>query len=336
MDHIKDHYDKYLLAAAGLALTVWALYLAGSSSSLRERFTPPPHVQNGAAFAPDAQIAQFHADFENMKKHQLWEESPGSLFVSREYILQDGRLIDIMQGDVEIFPGIPNQWLKEHNLDYTDKKLLERDPDNDGYTILEEFLAGTNPNDPASHPAPWTKLRLVAIKPEQLRITFQTVSDDSGDEVREVQINTINPGDSSNRRGVTKFYKIGEAIKIVERQPSGATVETPTPFKFVRAQMRGTRNEPEIFLQNTADGKEILLEREKVVESPYPQATIQDTRTGQEFVIRVGDDFPLEGVGTYKLIDATEEKAQIRDLQTEETHAIPRGASTTTPLPHLE
>lgn len=334
MDHIKAHYDKYLLALAGLLLLGWAILLMSNSSALPEQFAPPQEMKAGAAFVPEKLIAQFKSDLESMNRHQTWEDAPGSLFVCREYILQDGRLVDIMQGDAEIFSGIPNQWLKDNRLDYTDKKLLERDPDNDGYTNLEEFLAGTNPNDPSSHPAPWTKLRIVGIKPQNLNITFQTVTDYNGDEVREVQINTITPGESSDRRGVTKFYKIGDVIKISERQPSGVMVETPTPFKFVRAQRQEATGDQEIFLQNTADGKEIRLEKEKVTQSPYPRVTLKDTRNSQEQVVRVGDDFTLENAGTYKLIDATAEKAHIKDLKTEEIHAIQRETSPAAPLPH--
>lgn len=335
MDHIKTHFDKYLLALAGLILAAWAIHLVGESSALPEQFTPPKEMQSGAAFVPEKKIAQFKADLENMNRHQIWEDASGSLFVSREYILQDGRLVDIMQGDEEIFPGIPNQWLKDNRLDYTDKKLLERDPDDDGYTNLEEFRAGTDPNDSNSHPAPWTKLRVVAVKKQNLNITFQTVTDESGGEVREVQINTITPEDSSDRRGVTKFYKIGDVIKISERQPSGVTVETPTPFKFVRAENKqDAYSEPDIILQNIADGKEIRLEKEKVTPSPYPRVTLKDTRNGQEQVVRVGDDFTIADSGTYKLIDATEEKAQIKNLKTEEVHVIQRETSTAAPQPH--
>ena len=324
MDQLKAHYEKFLLIAGGVLLAGAALYLAGEHGSLAERFTTPDIVRRGAAFEHDKRIAQLKADRAMMDKQQAWDEAPGSLFVSREYIQQDGRLIDIMQGDAEIFPGIPNKWLKQHNLDYSDRKLPERDPDGDGYTNLEEFLAQTNPKDPASHPAAWTKVRLAAIKQEQLRIKFQTVTDSEGDDIKEVQINTISPGDTSARKGVTKFYKIGESIKISERGASGGTVETETPFKFVRAQMRGANGEPEIVLQNTADGREIRLEREKVKDSPYALVTLKDTRTGQEFQLRSGDDFELPEAGRYKLIDVTEEKAQIKDLRTEEICAIPR------------
>ncbi len=333
MEQLKAHYEKLLLAAAGIVLAVAAVYMAGDSGSLGERFTRPNIVRTGAAFEADKKIEQFKADRVSMDKHQAWDEASGSLFVSREYVQQDGRLIDIMQGDAEIFPGIPNKWLKQHNLDYSDRSLPERDPDADGYTNLEEFRAQTNPRDPASHPAAWTKLRLIGIKQEQLRIKFQTVTDSEGDTIKEVQINTISPGDTSSRKGVTKFYKIGDSIKISERDASGATVETETPFKLVRAQMRGPNGDPEIILQNTADGREIRLEREKVKDSPYSLVTLKDARTGQEFQLRGGDEFELPEAGRYKLIDVTEEKAQIRDLRTEEICTVPREAVVVTPAP---
>ena len=333
MDQLKAHYDKLLLAAAGLFLAGTALYLVGQAGALGELFPPPLVKSGGAPFEPDKKIAQFDEDRALMDRRQVWDDAKGSLFVSREYVEQDGRLIDIMQGDAEIFPGIPNKWIKQYNLDYMDRKLPERDPDSDGFSNLEEFRAQTNPRDPASHPAAWTKLRLVAIKPEQLRIKFQTVTDSEGDEIKEVQINTIGSNDASARRGVTKFYKIGDMIRISERDASGATVETETPFKLIRAQMRGPNGDPEIVVQNTADGKEIRLEREKVKDSPYSLVTLRDVRNGQEFQLRSGDDFELPEAGRYKLIDVTEEKAQIRDLRTEELCAVPREVPSPEPPP---
>ncbi len=45
------------------------------------------------------------------------------------------------------------------------KNAKELDPDGDHFTNLEEFLAGTDPTDPKSIPAYFTKLRLVKFDP---------------------------------------------------------------------------------------------------------------------------------------------------------------------------
>lgn len=42
--------------------------------------------------------------------------------------------------------GIPDDWKKQHGLDPKDPELHRKDADSDGYTTLEEFLNGTDPN----------------------------------------------------------------------------------------------------------------------------------------------------------------------------------------------
>ncbi|RLF78082.1 hypothetical protein DRN38_07640, partial [Thermococci archaeon] len=43
--------------------------------------------------------------------------------------------------------GMPDKWEIDYNLDPTDPNDASSDPDNDGYTNLEEYLNGTNPRD---------------------------------------------------------------------------------------------------------------------------------------------------------------------------------------------
>ena len=43
-------------------------------------------------------------------------------------------------------------WWKKYNLDPNDAAQLVADPDGDGYSNREEFLADTNPRDPNSLP----------------------------------------------------------------------------------------------------------------------------------------------------------------------------------------
>ena len=48
--------------------------------------------------------------------------------------------------------GIPDWWKLIHGLSITDPTVPEGDADRDGYSNFEEFLAGTDPQDPNSKP----------------------------------------------------------------------------------------------------------------------------------------------------------------------------------------
>jgi T5SS/PEP-CTERM-associated repeat protein len=48
--------------------------------------------------------------------------------------------------------GIPNGWKQQYGLDPFDPNLGSQDPDHDGFSNLQEYLAGTNPTDPTSSP----------------------------------------------------------------------------------------------------------------------------------------------------------------------------------------
>jgi hypothetical protein len=55
---------------------------------------------------------------------------------------------------------MPDVWEKKYGLNIN-MDDASQDPDQDGFTNLEEYRAGTNPNDPDSAPAPVTKLRVL-------------------------------------------------------------------------------------------------------------------------------------------------------------------------------
>lgn len=339
MDQIKAHYDRFLLIAAGLAVVVVAAFLAMQASSLQETFVPPPVVADGDKFAPDDNIRKLQSDHAEVGQAKGWQDNKSSLFVSRIYLLGDGKLVDILEGDTELFPGIPNKWILEHNLDYASRNLPEEDADSDGFTNLEEFRAQTNPRDPKSTPPLWTKLRVTASKIDKLRTKFTDLPDGN---LTRVSINTISSDNPRALSGSTKFYRPGDLISLAEIGPDGLEVAKPTRLKFERAEMRKEFNRttnveeevPVIILRNTADGMEIELRRGEVKDSPYSLATLRDNRTGQEWELRTGDDFEIPGAGgKYKLIDVTEEKAEIKELGTGASHSIPR---VTTPSTQIE
>jgi hypothetical protein len=329
MDQIKSYYDRYLLILAGLVLAGVALIMAMNAGGLAETFMPPAARTGGAAFAEDADIALLRADRDQMQKRQSWDQSDASLFVSRVYLLRDGQLVDILESGTELFPGIANSWILEYDLEYTDPSLPDRDPDEDGFNNREEFMAKTNPRDAASRPALWTKLRLISSKIDKLRVKFMSLPTGS---LKEVSINTISAENPTQLSGSTRFYRENDPIVLAERGPDGKQLDQPTPLKFERAEMRKQFNPttnveeevPLAFLLNTADGKEIELQRGEVKDSPYSLATLQDTREGgQTYELRSGESFQLGESDSYKLVDVQPEKATIENLQTGEQHEIP-------------
>jgi hypothetical protein len=335
MDLFKAHYDRFLLGLAGLLLVGIALWTALASGGLPERFTPTAVRTGGAPFAEDAAVTQLRADHSKTEAPARWGEGRGSLFVSRVYLLRGDQLVDILESDVELFPGISNAWILEHNLDYTDPGLPDADSDGDGFTNLEEFMAKTDPRDPKSKPAVWTKLRLTDSKIDKLRVKFMSLPTGS---LREVSINTISSENPQELSGSTRFYRDVDGqnqIVLVETAPDGKEVDQPTPLLFERAEMRREFNPstnveeeiPFIYLRNTADNKEIELRRGEVKDSPYSLATLIDTRPGgQTMQLRSGETFTLDGTETYKLVDVTEEKAIIQHLESGEQHEVPTGS----------
>ncbi len=337
MDKIKAHYDRYLLILAGIVLALVSVFVALGAGGLGEQFAAPAAKESGAPFAAEPAIEQLRADSAVMEEQQTWQASDGSLFVSRVYLLRDGALVDILESGMELFPGIPNSWILEHNLVYTSTTLPDNDPDGDGFTNREEYEGKTNPNDAASKPALWTKLRLIGSKIDKLRVKFMSLPTGSTDEV---SINTISEENPTQLSGSTRFYRANDPIVLAGRGPDGKELDQPTPLKFERAEMRKQFNPmtnveeevPVAFLRNTADGMEIELQRGEVKDSPYSLATLTDTRSGgQTYELRSGETFQLGDSDTYKLVDVTEEKAIIESLRSGERHDIPFQAAAPAP-----
>ena len=331
MDFLKTNYDRVLLIVAGFMLVGITAYMAMGMSGIRAEFPLPSVASKGAPFEADVELARLASEAPRLREPEKsgWGEADQALFVSRVYLLREGQLVDILESDTELVPGISNAWILKYKLDYTDSNLGQTDPDSDAFTNSEEFRAGTDPTDPKSKPAPWTKLRLASSKIEKLRTKFESLP--RGD-LDVVQINTVSAEDPSALTGVSKFYKRNDPILLSETV-NGRQVESATPLSFKGARMVRRFNEktnsdqeiPTITLLSSVDGIEIELVQGEVKDSPYSLATLQDTRTGgQSYTLRSGQEFELEPGQGYKLIDVSEEAATIKDLASGEQLSIPR------------
>jgi hypothetical protein len=324
MDLLKKSYDRILLLAVGFFLLFVSLYALTSWQNLEEEHTLPSVRFDGARFEPNQEVLllQSEADKITSPAGTIWDtDSQASLFVSRVYLLRKGDLVDIFDSDTELYPGIPNSWILEHKLDFTDSRLGDSDSDNDGFTNLEEFRTGTNPSDATSKPPVWTKLRMKSFEKIPFRIKFmgapavnttELASQASpGDSVpfpegTEFSINTI---DFSSP---TQFKKVGDIIdgtglKIISARAKSVTLENGLEV-----------DQSELTVVDQSTGDEIILVNQREVDSPYSFALLDYPITGQEIRVERGRTFVLPGVGeTYKLIDVNDAGAIITPIGSE-------------------
>jgi hypothetical protein len=135
MDWLKKNYDLALLGLASLAVAASAALFALGGPGDSDQPTLPPMPQRPDAQAPASPVetvrqatALLESAPTTAPKNQSEAELRGSPFVSRPYLLKEGKLIDPMEGKEPLYPPVPNQWLIDHKLDYTDMNILERDP----------------------------------------------------------------------------------------------------------------------------------------------------------------------------------------------------------------
>jgi hypothetical protein len=160
MNFLTRSYHWIILGVATLAALITAALLIPRLLALHDTFTSIAAVTKSTkapALQPSPNALQA---LDNLQKPIFWKRriDGASPWISRPYILKNGMLIDPMEGTEPLYPPVPNKWLIDHKLDYTDLNILDRDPTHKGFTIKEEFLAGTDPNDPNQFPPLYSKL----------------------------------------------------------------------------------------------------------------------------------------------------------------------------------
>ena len=310
MDFIKKYYEVVLLSVAALIVLAVAGWVVSRTSNFEaafaERNSPKPRDNKIDALP----VEPIQNAISMIEKNHAWRTAEGSTFASRVYILKDGNLFDPIEGDTPLHPPVENSWLLKFGLDYTQGDILDSDPDNDGFTVLEEYKAQTDPTDDASVPPYWTKLRMANSRREPFKVKFSG-SPDGGETF------TINFIDNPSEP--TRFLTMGDEVRIAG-----------VPYKLAKftpkAVMRDDieRDESELLIENKASGSQIVLVTDKIVDSPTSFATFRNLISGKEFEIKKGEKFEIEqepGV-QYQLTEVTDATATIRNTKTGEQFQI--------------
>jgi len=159
MSWISKNYEKAavgaaVVAAAGLAYFGWSK-VDGVSNDFNQN--PKGTGGNGIAVQGAEAIPR---TLSSLTQKRVWTQGMDGdravdLFVGIPLFVKKSaptEAIDPIKGD-PIHPPVPNTWWLENHIDPGFGDALQKDPDNDGFSNLEEFNAKTNPNDEKSHPS---------------------------------------------------------------------------------------------------------------------------------------------------------------------------------------
>ncbi|MEI6073261.1 MAG: Amuc_1099 family pilus-like system protein [Verrucomicrobiae bacterium] len=301
MDWIKTNYERALLGLSTLVLVACAGWLAFQALSFPDTFSGRNSSKkpDNKISPPDSKVVDSASAL--AAAPGSWSPHEGSLLVSRPYVVKEGKLFDPVEGGEDLHPPIKNAWLMKYNLDYSAPDIKDQDPDNDRFSNLDEFQAGTDPTNPGSVPPYYTKLRLTKFDPVPFRLKF---SGDSGDGETFI----INASDAKSR---TQFLKLGDVI-------------AGTPYKVLGYEKKSeNRKDMEVDIsvltvENSETGQKIPLIFNKEANDPTSYGEFLYLYDNSKIRVKKDDEFTLtpETARKYKLIDISSQEATIQDLST--------------------
>jgi hypothetical protein len=200
-------------------------------------------------------------------------------------------------------------WFKKHNLDLNDPGMLEADPDSDGSSNRDEFLADTNPHDGDSRPGLHKAMRLAEYRDVKLPFILQAVEGDKARIARvggaEGDVETVRAGQSL--RGLS--YKVDRVISRRDFDKNGQPID--------RSQ---------VLLSDASTQEKVTLVKDMPAHSTASYAVISSAEGGQALKVRQGETFtwPAEGGAEYKVIDLRSEQVVVQEVATRKMWTIPR------------
>ena len=310
MDWIKTKYDRAILLVATILLLASAamLYLnTQKASDLFASYFAPVSKNNSIKPLNVDPINEARDAIANPAK---WKRSDKTLFVGSQYILRkDGVTFEKFDaGMSEVHAGIPNKWFIDNGLDLLAPDAPDQDPDGDRFNNRDEFAAGTNPNDAASHPLFTSKLRLAKYIQIPFRLIFKVRDGDV------MQINTV------DLRQPSQFLKVGDRI-------AGTNFEITKLEKKDGVDSLGTKIDvSEATIRNVDTKSEIILVLGVIANSPDTYALFKYLYDGSEFKVKRDGEFQLkpDDKTTYKLIDINNNEAVITNTATSAKITIPK------------
>jgi hypothetical protein len=192
------------------------------------------------------------------------------------------------------------------------------DMDDDGFTNLEEYKAGTKMDDASSHPPYAEKLYFVQADQTLLPLRLEKISREGKTPADWVLQFTVN----ENGRRVTRFARLGETVadfKLIGIASSIVRISHPTiKNSFLEKDMsaltiqRGA-DEPVVIKPGMAAYEHGVKVRLAIIRNPLEWSKYQfiDTRVGDDFAVSVG----MGARETYTVLAAGGGEAKVQIIE---------------------
>lgn len=177
MQKRESKYERIILALVALAAVAvagWFIYLRlGFADTLK---TPVVPLRNESVAPPLAQVDD--AIKRAIETPKPWvapmiSGKPVPLNKSVLLAIRGDEIIDLFTETNPFRAPMTNAFLRENNLDWQYPNVGDLDPDDDGYSNLEEFNKNTKPKDAQSHPPLTDKLFMAQRLSKDYRIVLR-------------------------------------------------------------------------------------------------------------------------------------------------------------------
>ena len=320
---LQKNYHWLLLGFAVILSLATAAFLITQSLGLHDSFTGLSSATKSTKSPAPEPSANSTEARSILRKPFSWKarEDGASPLVSRPYLLKEGKLTDPLdKNEPPLYPPVPNQWLIDHQLDYTDVNILDRDPKHKGFTVKEEFEAGTDPNDPNQFPSLCYKLRYSDSDINRNTYTLEFIDVDETDGKKEFELRPLrplpNPAKGNRPDLSSRAVALGDTVP-------GAPFLKVTGYQDKKKSINDTDYDvSELTLENTLTGEHHILTKKYTARDykPHPIELIESvtfhyqlTGAAEELItVQRSKEFSLSNLDkkfteTYRLNDFTNE-----------------------------
>ena len=295
---MKDNYEKILLGGAAVAAVALGVFGFLKMKSVDEVFVGADENQRDA----EPILAEHLVDKASAgltKPAQLTSvkvsgDREVESFTGVDLFIRKGedKPIDLLAPEEKpVHPPIPNLWWITNNIDPGFGDSPQRDHDEDGFSNIEEFDAGTNAADSNSFPSLFAKIKVVGVEKEQWYLRFTN----QGNEAVTFRIEGVIGGKVVKNKG-----SAGSALSPGSTFFSEGAFQNR--FKYVaigKKEVRGIQKDF-VSIEDLKPGKvgktyEIPSGAHKTFQTDYKATLFLDTpaESGNKFLVEEGTSFSL-------------------------------------------